>query len=186
MDEIYGLIFDDSHKEQGFELDFSGIQSQSQTSSELANDLRAEPESDNEMENDLNIGNTVNTWIRDENTDNTDWLPEFNRLNVPKTVIPVEPIKIFDIFLDNEMLTSILEFTNIQMSKQTKDIEQIDTTELRKFIGIQILMGLNRRDDEYDHWSSDELLTTDAIRRTMSRDRYHIVAYIYCIIVLIV
>ena len=48
-------------------------------------------------------------------------------------------------------------------------------TELRKFIGIQILMGLNRRDDECDHWSSDELLTTDAIRRTMSRDRYHII-----------
>ena len=69
-------------------------------------------------------------------------------------------------------MTSFLKFTNIEIEKSDKNVEPLDLIDLRKFIGIQLLMGINRLYDERDHWCSDELINTPAIQKAMSRKRY--------------
>lgn len=89
------------------------------------------------------------------------------------------PIDFFYYFFDASLLENIVAETNLYQQQnpepdRSKMKAWIDLTvdELKKFLGLSILMGHVRKGNLNDYWSTDILLSTPIFGKIMPRNRY--------------
>ena len=90
--------------------------------------------------------------------------------------IPIDdldnPLSMFNMIFDEEIIETI--FSQSQIYKRQVNIGsnyQFDSYKIRSLLGISILMGVNRRQALYDHWSSRDLLSS-VVSDNISREEY--------------
>lgn len=97
------------------------------------------------------------------------------------------PIEAFQLFVDDEILTCLTEQTNVyaqQVSQNKQDttspharhLKWSPTTEseMKKFLGLHIWMGLVRMGSIPSYWSSSPLYKNNVAENTMSRNRFEL------------
>jgi len=90
-----------------------------------------------------------------------------------------EPIHYFDLFFDEHLLDHIIQQTNLfQLQNPEPDRlhmkawKDLTTGELKKFLGLAMLMGHIRKVTLDDYWSTNPLLVTPIFPQIMTRNRY--------------
>lgn len=90
-----------------------------------------------------------------------------------------EPIHYFDLFFNDQLLDHIVRETNIYQQQNPEPIRMnmkpwVDLTkdELKKFLGLTMLMGHVQKVRLDDYWSTNPLLVTPIFPQTMTRNRY--------------
>jgi hypothetical protein len=112
-------------------------------------------------------------WIDDQRDVRSDWwLPPFTSTPGPKVAVPDSPIDTFGLYCPDWFLNEIVDCSNQFIQQMRPNVKPIDLTELKKFIGIQLLMGVKRVSVERDHWAKDPLVGTPEIKSALSRNRY--------------
>ena len=164
--EIYDL-FNTDFDEEVFELDFSAVNQRTVSREEVteSQDIQDYDFIDTTLSDGQQVWSEDNCIIADQ------WLPEFRLQSGPKIQMSDKPIDIFNLFFDEEFYRNIVRYTN-DYSSDDENWKPITRDELKTFVGIQIVMGIKRLDEEKDHWSSDDVLKTVVIKRSMSRNRY--------------
>ena len=95
----------------------------------------------------------------------------------------VEPIDVYNMFVTNEIMSFIVEQTNLYAQQtinsrtltrksRLKKWVPTNTDELRKFIGLVIAMGLNHKPSIDKYWSNFSLYEQNFFPKVMSRDRF--------------
>ncbi|XP_018371355.1 PREDICTED: piggyBac transposable element-derived protein 4 [Trachymyrmex cornetzi] len=91
-----------------------------------------------------------------------------------------KPINYFQLFFDDFLLDLIVQETNIYQNQNPEPVRQkmaawVDVTreELKKFLGLTILMGHLKKISLEDYWSTNPLLVTPIFPQTMHRNRYN-------------
>jgi len=97
------------------------------------------------------------------------------------------PIQYYQLYLTEALIDLMVTETN-RYAQQWKDQHpnpkpysrtrkwtEIDATELKKFLGLTLLMGLVKQPRIHMYWSNDKLFTTPVFRAVMTRDRYIII-----------
>ena len=86
---------------------------------------------------------------------------------------------IFNAFFTAELWTIMKEETNryaqqnpLKPSPHMKAWKETSEGELRKFVGLRLLMGIQRRPQQHHYWSTHPLLTSDLFKLEIPRDRY--------------
>lgn len=90
-----------------------------------------------------------------------------------------EPINYFDLFMDENLLDLIVRETNLYQSQNPEPARQkmrawedLGKDELKKFLGLTILMGHVKKVALDDYWSRNPLLVTPIFNQTMPRNRF--------------
>ncbi|XP_026277352.1 piggyBac transposable element-derived protein 1-like isoform X2 [Frankliniella occidentalis] len=87
-----------------------------------------------------------------------------------------DPYDLFRLFLTDEILSLLVEETNRYIRQEsTRARKWIDVTipEMKSYLAIVIIMGLNRQPSLKDYWSTNsEIYGCDLIRRIMTRARF--------------
>jgi len=91
----------------------------------------------------------------------------------------LSPLKIWMYFIDDEMMSEICHQTNsyvaqIQSSNSTKltNWKPLELSELKRFFGIHLLMGLIWKPALKDYWSLDPIMKTPIFGQMFSRSRF--------------
>ncbi|CAK9809258.1 PiggyBac transposable element-derived protein 4 [Anthophora quadrimaculata] len=129
----------------------------------------------------------------DENSivnDDDDWLQNDIELQLEAygrtssvNTIPQDQENVWEIvqlFLGNDLFKLFVTETNryrsqvVNRYKEYKTLRWVDVTvtEMKKFLGLIILMGQTRRDDIYDYWSTLSYIETPTFPKIMSRNRF--------------
>lgn len=93
----------------------------------------------------------------------------------PTVPISRNPLEMFSIFFDEEVLDVIVRETNRYASQVLEGSEktwETDVQEIRAYLGFRILMGINRKPEIRDYWSKDEKLHYIPIASRITRDRF--------------
>lgn len=120
------------------------------------------------------------------------WRPTYGQAGVKHSLIEVADAQteaeIFGLMFTEEILQTIVQWTNrkaeLEWSPEDhagKPWKPVDVTELRAYIGLLLMMGLNqnRKTPASMMWSSDPKYKRHPIVATMSRDRFlHINSYL--------
>ncbi|XP_014677366.1 PREDICTED: piggyBac transposable element-derived protein 4-like [Priapulus caudatus] len=96
---------------------------------------------------------------------------------------PANAMSFFSLFITLELLQSLVYQTNLYAAQQLKDVvlkpfsrlrfwKPTTVPEMKKFLGLLILMGIVRKPQMEMFWSTDEMLETPFVRKVMSRDRF--------------
>ncbi|XP_025160017.1 piggyBac transposable element-derived protein 5-like [Harpegnathos saltator] len=88
--------------------------------------------------------------------------------------------EIVQLFLGNDLFELFVTETNryhsqvVNRYKEYKTLRWVDVTvtEMKKFLGLIILMGQIRKDDIYDYWSTLSYIETPIFPKIMSRNRF--------------
>ena len=132
----------------------------------------------------------------------SEWVPK----NIPFTGNPGlsgvaahladdNPIKFFQLFMNDEILEHLVEQTNLyaeqSIDSQTAKNEQlphsrskawkpVNISEMKKFLGLMFLTGIVRKPTLEDYWSTDSMIETPIFGKVMSRDRFEgILSYLH-------
>lgn len=160
-------------------------------------DITTEDECDSDSNNQLDNGTPSNITIQRENVaegsngdewvDVEDMTPEFEeyphecQYNVPENV--KTPDEIFRLFLTDEIVDKMVLETNLYAEKiltkpglkkksRFRYWEPINREELLKFLGVALVMGLNKVPHINDYWSKNIMYRNEYITKVMSRDRF--------------
>ncbi|CAG4993144.1 unnamed protein product [Parnassius apollo] len=170
------------------------------TSSESESDITVittEDECDGDSNNQLNNGTPQNITRQQENVaedaDGDEWVdiedttPEFEeyphecQYNVPENVkIPDE---LFRLFLTDEIVDKMVLETNLYAEKfltnpdskrksRFRSWKPINREEMLKFLGVALVMGLNKVPHVNDYWSKNIMYRNEYIIKVISRDRF--------------
>lgn len=101
----------------------------------------------------------------------------------PESLVPADveltPIGFFSLFWTDEILGSIVEATNAyaklkQETRSSKWSHPVTITELRKFLGVTIMMGITRLSNTRHYWSRGLLSRRNSLslRRYLQIKRY--------------
>ena len=93
----------------------------------------------------------------------------------PRVPLPHDPLGIFSLFFDDQLVGMIVEETNRyaeQSLRGTNKQWSTNADEIRAYMGFMILMGINHLPEIRDYWSTDELLRYSPIADRISRDRF--------------
>ena len=93
----------------------------------------------------------------------------------PGPAVPLshEPVKLFSLFFDEQVIDLIVKETNRYASQCRGDNTwQTTADEIRAYFGFHVLMGINRLPEIRDYWSRDHRLHYSAISERISRDRF--------------
>ena len=82
------------------------------------------------------------------------------------------PFKVFAETIGLEGLLTLKKIESEKYAEQNGRLFQTTTDELAAFLGINILMGINRLPDIKDYWSVEEGLGNPLIQKTMTRLRF--------------
>ena len=99
----------------------------------------------------------------------------FNEQAGPKVPLPSDPLGLFSLFFDNDLISLIVKETNryAEQALQGKnEVWSTDTAEIRAYLGFTILMGINQLPEIRDYWSSNEYLRYAPIADKISRNRF--------------
>ena len=121
------------------------------------------------------------------NNDNNDNITEWSTQATPVVVtpctelagptvpLPHDPLGIFSLYFDDNLVGMIVEETNRyaeQCLQETNKQWSTNAEEIRAYIGFMILMGINRLPEIRDYWSTDQSLRYAPIADRISRDRF--------------
>lgn len=84
-------------------------------------------------------------------------------------------MKLFSLFFDDEVVSHIVTETNTyaqQCLANTSTMWHTTASEIRAYIGFQILMGINQLPEIRDYWAKDEKLHYNPIASRISRNRF--------------
>ena len=93
----------------------------------------------------------------------------------PTVPVSTNPLEMFTIFFDAEVLDLIVRETNRYASQVLHGSEttwETDVQEIRAYLGFRILMGITRKPEIRDYWSRDEKLHYTPIASRITRDRF--------------
>ena len=93
----------------------------------------------------------------------------------PRVPLPHDPLGIFSLFFNDNLVGMIVEETNRyaeQCLQETDKQWSTNAEEIRAYLGFMILMGINRLPEIRDYWSTDENLRYAPIADRISRDRF--------------
>lgn len=155
------------------------------TEDKMDTEIQEVSHSDSNLKNILSEGN--NSSIFEENIESDhelqrDWyelegqyneaIKSFNSISKININIDIlkDPYKLFTLIFTEELLTDLANETNRYLkqyiesgnyvSERLKRWEDVTANELYTFIGVLLLLGINKRDSLYDHWSNNELLSS--------------------------
>ncbi|VDI26102.1 Hypothetical predicted protein [Mytilus galloprovincialis] len=108
----------------------------------------------------------------------------------PTTVLDPdkEPVDFFSLLFTNAILQYIIQETDRYANKQIRDLPDENKSpwitptveEMKAFLGLCFLMGINVKPDIKSYWSTDVMLETPYFSKVMKRDRYmQIMRYIH-------
>lgn len=108
-----------------------------------------------------------------------------NYLNIPGATIEFGDAptisEVTALFFDSGFFDLVVTQTNLyhsqmkevhKISAKTVSWTEVTTNEIKKFLGLLILMGQTRKSHWRDYWSTDPLVETPIFRATMSRMRF--------------
>jgi hypothetical protein len=100
--------------------------------------------------------------------------------NLPTGVTNPSPLATFELFFTTEILTVLVENTNIYASKQLRELSEkniqwhpTNIQEMRVFIGVQIYMGLHPETQLTWYWRSNpEDPIHQQVKNVIGKDRF--------------
>ncbi|XP_042876341.1 piggyBac transposable element-derived protein 4-like [Penaeus japonicus] len=96
-------------------------------------------------------------------------------VNVPDLNGESEPSVFFSQFFTDELLEILVQQTNRHLRERplsTEEWEDLSVSELRAYLGVRLVMGLNPKPSLSRYWSTDPLYVLPIIPQTMTRDRF--------------
>ena len=103
-------------------------------------------------------------------------IPPFQTVSgpLPEDALPLDYLSRF---WDRAFFQSLSDQTNLyarQRQREKPDSKWYDTTpeEVKAFIGVNIIMGIDKKPAVYLYWSSDPFLGNPGIQAVFSRDRF--------------
>ena len=80
----------------------------------------------------------------------------------------------FDFFFDQSLLQTIADLSNQNFKDSNKKgpSEELTVAELRRFLGLIIMMGIDKKPEVAMHWETHGMWDSNLIRSTMSRQRF--------------
>ncbi|XP_055910809.1 piggyBac transposable element-derived protein 3-like [Eupeodes corollae] len=86
------------------------------------------------------------------------------------------PLQIFELFLDNEIINFIVESTNTYANADRNNLTfKTNFNEIRTFIGIMYFSGLHTVPQLDLYWSNQPVFRCNIINEAMSRDRFKLI-----------
>ena len=85
----------------------------------------------------------------------------FRKQAGPQVPLPHDPLSLFSLFFDHNLVSLIVEETNKyaeQCLRGTNKQWSTSAEEIRAYMGFMILMGINHLPEIRDYWSTDENL----------------------------
>ncbi|XP_037782728.1 piggyBac transposable element-derived protein 4-like [Penaeus monodon] len=89
------------------------------------------------------------------------------------------PLEVFTSVFPEELFQTIMDETNRYVrqnprtpSSHMKGWEDTTVREVRSYVGLRFLMGLQSKRDQREWWSTDPLMSSSVFAKTMTRDRY--------------
>ena len=119
---------------------------------------------------------TDNSWCQQD----TEWaidIQPFECLVGPNTLIPDNPLDIFQQFFTDEILEVIVHASN-QYAGSTMPADRFSKwakntfDDLKAYLGFQILMSINRLPSFADYWSKNQNMWYGPVADRISRDRF--------------
>lgn len=97
----------------------------------------------------------------------------FTGTSGPAVSISSDPMELFSLFFDDNVIALIVRETN-RYASQCRGNEQWKTNpaEIRAYLGFNVLMGINHLPEIRDYWSRDPRLHYSPISDRISRERY--------------
>lgn len=81
------------------------------------------------------------------------------------------PMELFSLFFDIDVLTMIVDETNLYAQQQNSEF-RLHHTALKQFLGILVLSGYHRLPSVRDYWSKHPSLGVDIVKQCMTRNRF--------------
>ena len=154
--------------------------SPSSTSSQLSSSSDSSEDSDMSSENDDNSSEDNDSSSDDDDRENTwDWNYDspnrkLKSFNEKSNVLPqgkFRPIDAFFLLFTEELFRYIWEQTNIYGKQQNKHKwVPVSINDIKKWIGINILMGYHKLPSYKNYWSTDPNFRVPLVSETMSRN----------------
>ena len=118
------------------------------------------------------------------------WTAQLTRVQVPRfnaetgitfDVDNPNELDVFLNFIDNHLWDLMVEESNRNAEEKLGDrFPSFTRKELKAFIGINVIMGINRLPNYTLCWSTDDFLGNHGIKRTMPKNRYEeLVSYLH-------
>ena len=95
----------------------------------------------------------------------------------PTVPIPDTPLSIFQLFYTSDLLQTIADQSNLYATETMRQekLEKwvpISASDIRAFLGFQMLMGINNLPEIYDYWRKDPVYHYASVADRISRDRF--------------
>ena len=94
----------------------------------------------------------------------------------PSTILPPTNLGIFKLFFTTALIGAIVEQTNLyarQMLGEAGDQwKEVTAEDMQAFLGVSLMMGLNKVPSLHQYWSQKDLYYNKAIASKISRDRF--------------
>ena len=124
---------------------------------------------------------TDNSWCQQD----FEWAYQLNPIDIqpfeclvgPTTLIPDNPLAIFQLFFTDEILEEIVHASN-EYAESTMGSEKFSNwakytlEDLKAYLGFQILMSINRLPSFADYWSKNPNFRYGPVADRISRDRF--------------
>ncbi|XP_067661397.1 piggyBac transposable element-derived protein 4-like [Haliotis asinina] len=140
-----------------------------------------------EVEN-LDLGDDEEDFLEDPSVgvSETPWLQDFVDRSGPRnTGENLSEYDAFSLFFNDEVFDLLVTETNryaaqfiaekmdtLKVHSRAKNWKAVDTSEMRAFISILLVMGLSKKPSYESYWSSDPLLECKGFKAIMARDRF--------------
>ena len=121
----------------------------------------------------------------DDEEEEARWTAHLSDVQVPPFVAASGPnialdnpseLDVFLNFLGDDLWDRVVEESNRYMQQKLGDrfasFHQITRAELKAFIGINLIMGINRLPNHALFWSNDDFLGNQGIKRVMTKNRF--------------
>lgn len=88
------------------------------------------------------------------------------------TRLPTDPVKLFEVFFDEEVIEAMVEFTILYARSKGNDAFTTTADEVRAFLGVLLVSGYSPAPRRHLYWSHDTDVHNEAISATMPRNRF--------------
>lgn len=148
-------------------------------------------ETDNELsfseESDSSGDEDTHDWLQWGSNPFSPTIPPFTGSRGPKIEVPDSVKGCVDLFLSDELFENIATQTNLfatdflanstpTVQSRFNEWKQVASYEIRHFVALSILMGINTLPSIPDYWSTSILFHNPAYSAVMSRNRFQLIS----------
>ncbi|XP_008179963.1 piggyBac transposable element-derived protein 4-like [Acyrthosiphon pisum] len=140
-------------------------------------------------DSDADVEITDNDWNSDINT-----MPKLfdftGNSGLQYTLSTKNPLDYFNLFFDDNIMNNIVTWVNLRANtlkslgvrkhSNLSNWKNIDVYELKKFIGLTLLMGIHKLPTIHLYWSKSEIDYHPIYGQTLSRNRYETILRCLC------